>query len=60
MSRFALLPLLFLFSLHGCDAQSQPLPHSERLSAEKVEAIAQRINDRYPDLTGQHGVYRGR
>ncbi|MBA6421745.1 formylglycine-generating enzyme family protein [Pseudomonas neustonica] len=53
MSRFALLPLLFLFSLHGCDAQSQPLPHSERLSAEKVEAIAQRINDRYPDLSGK-------
>ncbi|WP_235869810.1 MULTISPECIES: formylglycine-generating enzyme family protein, partial [Pseudomonas] len=33
--------------------QSQPLPHSEKLSAEKVEAIAQRINDRYPDLSGK-------
>ena len=53
MSRLALLPLFFLFSLHGCDAQSQPLPHSEKLSAEKVEAIAQRINDRYPDLSGK-------
>ena len=53
MSRLALLPLFFLFFLHGCDAQSQPLPHSEKLSAEKVEAIAQRVNDRYPDLSGK-------
>ncbi|MEH6567224.1 MAG: SUMF1/EgtB/PvdO family nonheme iron enzyme [Halopseudomonas sp.] len=53
MFRPALLPFLLLLSLNGCDAQSQPLPKSEKLSPEKIEAISQRINDRYPDLSGK-------
>lgn len=47
--------LLLSFSLcallAGCEAQSQPLPESEKLSTEKVKLIAEHIESRYPDLS---------
>ncbi|EJO95180.1 hypothetical protein A471_03860 [Ectopseudomonas mendocina DLHK] len=46
---FFLTPLL----VAGCQAQSQPLPKSERLSPEKVAAIAERINSQYPKLSSE-------
>jgi sulfatase modifying factor 1 len=39
------------FLLAGCEAKSQPLPKSEKLSTEKVAAIAERIDARYPKLS---------
>lgn len=44
-----LVPLL----LAGCQAQSQPLPKSERLNPEKVAAIAERIDLQYPKLSSE-------
>ncbi|MDR8017193.1 formylglycine-generating enzyme family protein [Ectopseudomonas guguanensis] len=46
---FFLTPLL----VAGCQAQSQPLPKSERLSPEKVAAIAERIDSQYPKLLSE-------
>ncbi|MFI8738358.1 formylglycine-generating enzyme family protein [Ectopseudomonas toyotomiensis] len=37
----------------GCQAQSQPLPKSERLNPEKVSAIAERIDSQYPKLSSE-------
>jgi sulfatase modifying factor 1 len=46
-----LLPSIALLLVAGCQAQSQPLPKSEKLSPEKVAAIAERIDARYPKLS---------
>ncbi|MEE3635753.1 SUMF1/EgtB/PvdO family nonheme iron enzyme [Pseudomonas sp. AL 58] len=45
-----LLPACALLLLTGCQAQSLPLPKSEKLSAEKVAQIATTINQTYPKL----------
>nr|WP_319528322.1 SUMF1/EgtB/PvdO family nonheme iron enzyme [Pseudomonas laurentiana] len=47
----ALLPACALLLLTGCQAQSLPLPKSEKLSAEKVAQIATTINRTYPKLS---------
>ncbi|MGE4405865.1 formylglycine-generating enzyme family protein [Pseudomonas sp.] len=49
--RKLLLPLVAPLLVAGCQAQSQPLPKSEKLSPEKVAAIAQRIDARYAKLS---------
>ncbi|MBU1331984.1 MAG: formylglycine-generating enzyme family protein [Gammaproteobacteria bacterium] len=46
-----ILTLFFPLLAVGCQAQSQPLPKSEKLSPEKVAAIAERIDARYPKLS---------
>ena len=46
-----LLSVSFFALLTGCEAQSQPLPESEKLSTDKVKAIAERIESSYPDLS---------
>ncbi|WOD09982.1 SUMF1/EgtB/PvdO family nonheme iron enzyme [Pseudomonas sp. NyZ704] len=49
-SRF-LLSLCLCTLLSGCEAQSLALPDSEQLSEDKVKAIAERVEARYPDLS---------
>ncbi|WP_065757691.1 formylglycine-generating enzyme family protein [Pseudomonas defluvii] len=46
-----LLPACALLLLTGCQAQSLPLPKSEKLSAEKVAQIATTIDQTYPKLS---------
>ncbi len=46
-----LLPACALLLLTGCQAQSLPLPESEKLSAEKVAQIATTIDQTYPKLS---------
>ncbi|MBL4835061.1 MAG: SUMF1/EgtB/PvdO family nonheme iron enzyme [Pseudomonas sp.] len=46
-----LLSCSFLALLAGCEAQSQALPTSEKLSEAKVAEIAERVEARYPDLS---------
>ncbi|MBU1331983.1 MAG: formylglycine-generating enzyme family protein [Gammaproteobacteria bacterium] len=46
-----LLPSIALLLVVGCQAQSQPLPKSAKLGPEKVAAIAERIDSRYPKLS---------
>ena len=46
-----LLSVSFFALLSGCEAQSQPLPESEKLSTDKVKAIAERVETNYPDLS---------
>lgn len=46
-----LLSVSFFALLTGCEAQSQPLPESEKLSTDKVKAIAERVETNYPDLS---------
>ncbi|GAA6133149.1 formylglycine-generating enzyme family protein [Halopseudomonas sabulinigri] len=49
-ARLLLSATLFAL-LTGCEAQSQPLPESEKLSTDKVKAIAERVETNYPDLS---------
>ncbi|WP_409277092.1 hypothetical protein [Pseudomonas defluvii] len=46
-----LFPAAVLLLLTGCQAQSLPLPKSEKLSAEKVAQIATTIDQTYPKLS---------
>lgn len=46
-----LLSLCLCTLLSGCEAQSLALPDSEQLSEDKVKAIAERVEARYPDLS---------
>ncbi|WP_409279545.1 formylglycine-generating enzyme family protein [Pseudomonas defluvii] len=46
-----LFPVAVLLLLTGCQAQSLPLPKSEKLSAEKVAQIATTIDQTYPKLS---------
>ncbi|MEH6494056.1 formylglycine-generating enzyme family protein [Halopseudomonas sp.] len=46
-----LLPVSFFAVLTGCEAQPQPLPESEKLSTDKVKAIAERVETNSPDLS---------
>ncbi|PCC98577.1 formylglycine-generating enzyme family protein [Halopseudomonas pelagia] len=49
-SRF-LLSLCLCTLMSGCEAQSLALPDSEQLTEDKVKAIAERVEARYPDLS---------
>jgi len=49
-ARLLLSATLFAL-LTGCEAQSQSLPESEKLSTDKVKAIAERVETNYPDLS---------
>ncbi|KAA0977221.1 SUMF1/EgtB/PvdO family nonheme iron enzyme [Pseudomonas sp. ANT_J28] len=44
------LPALILL---GCQAESEPLPHSQNLAPEKVAAIAATIKNKYPNLSSE-------
>jgi formylglycine-generating enzyme len=49
--RQILLPLCTLLLLTGCQAQSSPLPKSQKLSSDKVAEIAATIEQKYPKLS---------
>ncbi|MGQ7960294.1 formylglycine-generating enzyme family protein [Pseudomonas sp. SP16.1] len=51
MCRRVIFSLLAPLMVAGCQAQSQPLPKSERLGPEKVAAIGERIDSQYPKLS---------
>jgi sulfatase modifying factor 1 len=44
------LPALILL---GCQAESEPLPHSQNLAPDKVAAIAATIKNKYPNLSSE-------
>ncbi|WP_415764543.1 formylglycine-generating enzyme family protein [Pseudomonas sp. ZB1P45] len=44
------LPALILL---GCQAESEPLPHSQKLAPEKVAAIAATIKNKYPNFSSE-------
>lgn len=46
-----LLPLCTLLLLTGCQAQTSPLPESQKLSSDKVAQIAATIEHKYPKLS---------
>ncbi|MDX9667387.1 SUMF1/EgtB/PvdO family nonheme iron enzyme [Pseudomonas sp. P5_152] len=46
-----LLPLCTLLLLTGCQAQTSPLPESQKLSPDKVAQIAATIEQKYPKLS---------
>lgn len=46
-----LTPLSLCVLIAGCEAQSSALPTSDKLSADKVAEIAERVEARYPDLS---------
>ncbi|MGY2293788.1 formylglycine-generating enzyme family protein, partial [Pseudomonas sp. SDO5511_1_S431] len=50
MARQIVLPLCAFFLLTGCQAQSTPLPNSQKLSPEQVAQIAATIEQKYPKL----------
>ncbi|MDD2061382.1 formylglycine-generating enzyme family protein [Pseudomonas putida] len=52
MPRLTLLPLC-IFLLAGCQAQSLPLPQSQKLSPDKVARIAATIDQKYPKLSAE-------
>ncbi|MET3053047.1 SUMF1/EgtB/PvdO family nonheme iron enzyme [Pseudomonas alkylphenolica] len=51
MARKTILPLCVLLVLAGCQAQSIPLPKSQKLSSDKVAQIAATIEQKYPKLS---------
>lgn len=51
MQRAIQLSLLGIVLLTGCQAQSYPLPESQKLSAEKIARIAATIEQAYPKLS---------
>ena len=51
MCRRLIFPLFVPRMVIGFQAQSQPIPKSERLDPEKVAAIAERIDSQYPKLS---------
>ena len=51
MCRRLIFPLFVPLMVIGFQAQSQPIPKSERLDPEKVAAIAERIDSQYPKLS---------
>ncbi|WP_333984126.1 formylglycine-generating enzyme family protein [Ectopseudomonas khazarica] len=53
MNKRLILLLLSPMLLVGCQAQSQSLPKSEKLSPEKVAAITERIDAQYPKLSSE-------
>ena len=53
MYRRVIFSLFAPLMVAGCQAQSQPLPKSERLNPEKVAAIAERIDSQYPKLSSE-------
>ncbi|UVJ45956.1 formylglycine-generating enzyme family protein [Pseudomonas sp. LS1212] len=53
MVRQTLFLLCTLLLLTGCQAQSYPLPESQKLSAEKVAQIAETIEQKYPKLSAE-------
>ena len=44
---------VFLLALAGCQAQSETLPSSSKLTSVKVKAIAAAITQRHPNLSAE-------
>ncbi|WP_236645639.1 formylglycine-generating enzyme family protein [Pseudomonas sp. Ant30-3] len=53
MVRHILLPICTVLLLTGCQAQTSPLPKSQKLSPEKVAEINATIEHKYPKLSNE-------